>query len=190
MSGKKIVRLKIEEPSYKLDLTDIGIVRHEEDGILFVHFLGPKIEVKLKGHQVSPIEPEDYGDEKEEKICNVCHKILQSSHFDLNQNGKNNRPVRRPSCKDCRKLIDGVDMTSADKKKWAAKKPHLELFTCPICQKTTIPGLTSKVVLNHDHANGKPSGWICDSCNTGLGRFKDDIKILTNAITYLQSAKD
>ena len=53
----------------------------------------------------------------------------------------------------------------------------------------TIAGVTSKVVLNHDHGTGVPSGWICDSCNTGLGRFKDDPEILRNAIRYLEEAK-
>lgn len=53
-------------------------------------------------------------------------------------------------------------------------------------QKKTIPGLTSKVVLDHDHKTGKGRAWICDSCNTGLGRFKDDIELLESAIQYLK----
>jgi RNase P subunit RPR2 len=62
-------------------------------------------------------------------------------------------------------------------------------FKCPICEKTTIPGLTSRVALNHDHKTGKITGYICDSCNTGLGRFKDDIVVLQRAIKYLESDK-
>ena len=53
-------------------------------------------------------------------------------------------------------------------------------------EKKTIPGLTSKVVLDHDHKTGKGRAWICDSCNTGLGRFKDDIELLESAIQYLK----
>ena len=77
-------------------------------------------------------------------------------------------------------------MKSAEKRLWEAKKPKLVDFECPICKKITIAGLTSKVVLNHDHATGRILGWICDSCNTGLGRFKDDIGILSEAIRYLK----
>ena len=63
---------------------------------------------------------------------------------------------------------------------------HLE---CPICKKKTIPGITSKVVLDHNHNTGEPRAWICDSCNTGLGRFKDDINLLQCAIDYLKSSE-
>ena len=55
-------------------------------------------------------------------------------------------------------------------------------------EKITIPGVTSKVVLDHDHNTGKPRAWICDSCNTGLGRFKDRVELLQNAIDYLKKS--
>jgi len=42
------------------------------------------------------------------------------------------------------------------------------------------------MVLEHDHRTGKPGGWICDSCNTGLGRFKDDVELLKSAIEFLK----
>ena len=131
----------------------------------------------------SVINVKDYGDNKTEKICNLCHEIKPVEEFQKNQTGKGDRQIRRPSCNDCRRKIDGIGMDHNDKKQW--KKPYLEPFTCPICIKTTIPGLTSKVVLNHDHKTGKITGWICDSCNTGLGRFKDDQRILLNAVEYL-----
>jgi len=66
-------------------------------------------------------------------------------------------------------------------------KPEFEFFNCPICHKTTIPGLTSKIVLDHNHKDGRIRGWICDSCNTGIGRFKDDIVLLENAIKFLKT---
>lgn len=62
-------------------------------------------------------------------------------------------------------------------------KPNMKIWTCPICKKTTIPGLTGKVVCDHNHKTGHPRAWICDSCNTGSGRFKDDITLLKNADT-------
>lgn len=60
------------------------------------------------------------------------------------------------------------------------------IFTCPICQKTTIVEVTANLVKDHDHHTGKGREWICDSCNTGLGRFKDDINLLKRAINYLK----
>jgi len=66
-------------------------------------------------------------------------------------------------------------------------KPEFDFFNCPICHKTTIPGLTSKIVLDHNHKDGRIRGWICDSCNTGIGRFKDDIVLSENAIKFLKT---
>lgn len=128
------------------------------------------------------------GDLFDRKVCNVCHRLLPTSEFARNQNGKNNRPIRRPSCNECRKSLDGAKASRKEIQEWLAKKPHLELFQCPICQKVTIPGLTSKVVMDHDHKTGHIRGWICDSCNTGIGRFKDDITLLERAIQYLKAS--
>ena len=86
----------------------------------------------------------------------------------------------------CRKIIDGKSVSFEDKKEWEKIKPNKTIWECPICKKRTIPGITSKVVLDHDHITGKPRAWICDSCNTELGRFKDDIETMENAIQYLR----
>ncbi len=126
------------------------------------------------------------GDSYEKKICNVCGKLLPVGLFSKNQNGKGNRTVRRPSCDSCRKIIDGKSISSKERRKWAKTKPNLKVWTCPICHKTAIAGVTVKVVLDHDHQTGHPRAWICDSCNTGLGRFKDNIDTFQNAIKYLK----
>jgi len=60
------------------------------------------------------------------------------------------------------------------------------LFTCPICEKMSIAGITANLVKDHNHQTGAGREWICDSCNTGLGRFKDDINLLHKVIQYLQ----
>ena len=42
------------------------------------------------------------------------------------------------------------------------------------------------IVCDHDHKTGKIRGYICDNCNTGIGRAKDNIKILQNWIEWLE----
>lgn len=185
LSGR-IVYLVSSLADLNLEANDVGVVREPGAKDSGVFFLKTRSLVRVGNSDLRDINPKHYGDGQSHKICNVCHRILSTALFDLNQSGKGDRPVRRPSCKDCRKSIDGVPMKSAEKRLWEAQKPKLVDFECPICKKTTIAGLTSKVVLNHDHATGRILGWICDSCNTGLGRFKDDIKILNEAIRYLE----
>lgn len=86
----------------------------------------------------------------------------------------------------CRKDINGVAMIKEEEKRMESIKPEKNsIFKCPICEKTSIVGVTANLVKDHDHVTGKAREWICDSCNTGLGRFKDNIEILKKAINYL-----
>jgi hypothetical protein len=135
----------------------------------------------------SSFDPTKTGDNFPNKVCNVCHRLLPTERFDINQHGKDNRVVRRPSCIFCREIIDGVPLSNLEKQRLNAIKPHMKPFQCPICKKRTIPGLTSKVVIDHNHETGLGRAWICDSCNTGLGRFKDNVDLLKSAIQFLET---
>jgi len=42
-------------------------------------------------------------------------------------------------------------------------------------------------VIDHCHTTNKIRGLICHRCNKGLGAFEDNVQILYNAISYLQS---
>ncbi len=151
-----------------------------------VSFVCNDVTIEVDFSLLGNFNPAKTGDQYKKKVCNMCNRLLSVEKFEKNQNGKDNRTVRRPSCNDCRNIINGTKMTGAEKRKMNKTKPNMEIWTCPICKKTTIPGLTSKVVCDHNHKNGHPREWICDSCNTGLGRFKDDISLLKNAIKYLK----
>lgn len=39
--------------------------------------------------------------------------------------------------------------------------------------------------VDHNHATGKVRGLLCRQCNIGIGRLKEDVGILQNAIDYL-----
>ncbi len=46
-----------------------------------------------------------------------------------------------------------------------------------------------KLHLDHDHKTGAFRGWLCSQCNVGLGMFRDDERLLTEAIEYLTKHK-
>ena len=164
---------------------DVGIIKSESDNETTIFFLRIWQEVTLGKNDVEEFNVKEMGDAFPKKICNICHKLLDTTLFDRNQNGINNRPVRRPSCKTCRKILDGMNLKPKLRGEWLTNKPVNVPFECPICGKRTIAGVTSKVVLDHNHLTGEPRAWICDSCNTGIGRFKDDVSLLQRAIKFL-----
>lgn len=55
-------------------------------------------------------------------------------------------------------------------------------YTCAICENTP-----DKWVVDHDHATGEVRSLLCDSCNKGLGFFKDNVSVMEQAINYVLS---
>ena len=58
---------------------------------------------------------------------------------------------------------------------------------CTICGVPEAE-LNRKLCMDHDHATGEFRGWICTSCNKGLGNFKDSQDILMEALCYLENS--
>lgn len=182
-----IVNKKIKIPNdLFIDKDDVGIVESGTQNTASVFFIRVWEKVELNKKDIQIFDVKKTGDAFPKKICNICHKLLDTNLFAKNQNGKNNRSVRRPSCVDCRKHLEGINMSAKIKADWAKKKPDNVPFECPICGKRTIAGITSKVVLDHNHRTGEPRGWVCDSCNTGIGRFKDDVELIKKAIKFIE----
>lgn len=58
---------------------------------------------------------------------------------------------------------------------------------CAICGKHQTE-FKKRLAVDHCHDTGKVRGLLCDSCNNGIGKLKDDIQLLTNAIKYLEQS--
>lgn len=56
---------------------------------------------------------------------------------------------------------------------------------CAICN-THQSKVKKSFSVDHNHATGKIRGLLCNTCNTSLGGFKDDINIIFKAIEYLK----
>lgn len=163
----------------------VGLVKNISGGEITVFFIGSNTIVKTDDNHVAYFDIKKTGKPYDKKICNICHLLKDMTEFDINQTDAKGRKTTRPSCKICRIAIDGEFIKPSEKKRLDAVMPK-DIFTCPICNKTSIVGVTANLVKDHDHITGKGREWICDSCNTGLGRFKDDIKLLQKAIDYLK----
>lgn len=121
------------------------------------------------------------------KICNVCFVLKPMDDFQVNQTDAKGRKTRRPSCNICRQDIDRRSIPSRERKEAQRLRPEKgTLWQCPICRKMGIVGVNVKVVADHDHYAGRWRGFLCDSCNTGLGRLKNGENYLLNAIAYLK----
>lgn len=164
----------------------VGLLKGENGNTATVWLIGRDEVWDVPKQDVKKINVLETGDKYDKKICNICHCVLPVSEFALNQNNLHG-VVRRPTCKKCRTDIDKRAPKSRQTKQAEKNRPQKGApFKYPICQKRSIVGVTAKIVADHDHRTGNIRDFICDSCNTGLGRFKNGEDYLKNAIAYLE----
>jgi hypothetical protein len=177
----------LNEDSHGLLKNSVGVIEeviNEDEFKIF--FIAKRAELILSNIEITFLDIKETGKPFKYKVCNVCH-ILKEDYvdFEINQTDAQGRKTTRPSCRNCRLGIDGVKLLGAEKKKMMKIKPN-KFFVCPICEKGSIPDITANLVIDHNHENGIAREWLCDSCNTGLGRFKDNVELLERAINYLK----
>lgn len=60
---------------------------------------------------------------------------------------------------------------------------------CKICGSEKVGGNHKYLKVDHCHKTGKVRGLLCNDCNLGIGKLKDDPDILRNAAKYIEEAK-
>jgi len=60
---------------------------------------------------------------------------------------------------------------------------------CAICKDPDSGNIrtSGKLFVDHCHSTNKVRGLLCSRCNHGLGHFRDDLQLLVNAMSYLQT---
>jgi hypothetical protein len=109
------------------------------------------------------------------KICVYCGKRKNKKSFYKHRGHKDRLDTR---CKKC--MGRNIRITNKLKKK-SPEKPDV----CECCNK-----LPEKWCFDHDHSNNSFRGWLCDPCNTGIGKLGDDIAGILNALEYLLKRTD
>ena len=110
------------------------------------------------------------------KICSDCKKEKHISTF---YKDKKAFDLKRADCISCYKFnrkrsLNIIEFNDLFKK---------QKGRCLICNSK------GKLVVDHCHKTNVVRGLLCLMCNHGLGRFKDNIVFLQNAINYLKNNK-
>jgi len=124
------------------------------------------------------------------KTCSTCGDEKTEEEFSWRNKTKG---IRQYNCKSCHSgyLRDNYDPNKKRKKDLLDKYNLTEecwenLYLeqkgkCRICGRGGV-----KLVVDHCHTTGNVRGLLCHSCNMGLGKFYDDVRLLENAIQYLE----
>lgn len=102
--------------------------------------------------------------------CKIEKDINNFPHFSTNDAGRKN------TCKSCNNELSSL------RRNLRSQNPPPLPGNCPICN-----NYTTSWILDHCHFSNTFRGYICNSCNLGIGRFNDDVNILYNAIEYLNT---
>jgi len=166
---------------------EVGVIKSKDSSHSHVWFLKQNREVKVLSQNLIGFHIDQTGDNFPHKVCDRCFRYLKTDDFENNRHKKGGMITKRPSCRTCRKVKNGKSISAEDKRAWAAKRPQNgTVFVCPICKKISIVGIT-QIDLDHCHKTGRVRGYVCGSCNTGLGRFDDDPRIIQHAIDWLST---
>ena len=106
------------------------------------------------------------------KICVYCNKRKNSGSFPKHKHYKDNLDNR---CKKCIKRHTKLRYK-------LRKKSPVKSDDCDCCHK-----IVKKLCLDHDHDDNSFRGWLCDKCNTGIGKLGDNLQGIINALKYLTS---
>ena len=123
-------------------------------------------------------EEEDKGKINAEEyiLCPTCNTSKSPSEYYLYENRKQNGAHR--NCVLC--------YNAAGVLRYHLRKANPYPFHSPVCDCCGVVAKDEVLNLDHCHDSKAFRGWLCRSCNTGIGSLGDDISGLEKALIYLR----
>ncbi len=113
-----------------------------------------------------------------EMVCDNCCKEFTCKNPKLGSDGK----VRCLKCNaKNRQLLHRYGISLVDYKHMLDQQNN----ACAICKRTVLRKNREYLCIDHDHLKGKVRGLLCDSCNTTIGQFGENRKLMRSASSYL-----
>ncbi len=116
-------------------------------------------------------------------LCYTCGQSKEKSEFPV---AKDKRNGIRTCCKACTRdqarilhNLRNYNLTQVRLEELLVEQNN----ACKICLRSFDK---IRRVVDHDHKTGLVRGLLCNSCNTGLGKFADDPTSLQRASEYLK----
>ena len=124
------------------------------------------------------------------KQCTNCKETKEDAEFYLIKRPAPRNPSLYRHCKECCKLVSKQNKNYS--KNWELLKKYnitLEEYTTQCSLRDNHCDICSTKVLtlhvDHSHVTGKVRGYLCGSCNRGIGLLKDSASICFSAGKYL-----
>lgn len=130
------------------------------------------------------------------KICTLCNHEKPLTDFERRGSSYRNQckecrsiqqKKRYESCPQYNQYVKNKSRSHHFKTRYGLSCEEVESMIisrnseCDICHKKI-----KKLHVDHCHTTGEVRGRLCVLCNTAIGKFKDDIGLLQNAIKYLE----
>ena len=133
------------------------------------------------------------------KTCSACsvEKPFTDSYFTFRRKDKNGCLVLKGICKVCDSARRSASYFANLRREKNTRlkndfgitiEKYEEMLknqngVCKICNNPEKKG--KNLAVDHCHKTSIIRGLLCSNCNTGLGKFEDDVERLKNAINYL-----
>jgi hypothetical protein len=101
---------------------------------------------------------------------------------------KKSRAYELAAIADGKKTVEQIRAANAARQRRFRRGSEFVLpeYRCGLCQ---LCGRKAVLNYDHDHNTGAFRGWLCVTCNSGLGMLGDSVAGLKRAIKYLEQKR-